>query len=214
MLTTFQMQALLTAAVWTAGLSLIAFVLGGAVGLLIAVMRVSANRVLRGIAFTYIQIVQGTPLLVMMMLAFFGLSILGFDLTPFAAASFAMVIYSSAYFGEIWRGGILAVPKTQWEAAECLALHPVQRFWLVIIPQGLRISTPPTVGFMVQIVKNTSLASVIGVAELTYTSKLINNSTFQPFIIFSVVAVLYFCMCYPLAWWSRKLEDKLNVAHR
>lgn len=214
MLTTFQMQALLVAAMWTAGLSLIAFVFGGALGLLVAVMRVSASRVLRGIAFTYIQIVQGTPLLVMMMLSFFGLSILGFDLTPFTAASFAMVIYSSAYFGEIWRGGILAVPKTQWEAAECLALHPVQRFWLVIIPQGLRISTPPTVGFMVQIVKNTSLASVIGVAELTYTSKLINNSTFQPFIIFSVVAVLYFCMCYPLAWWSRKLEDKLNVAHR
>ncbi|MCV2445715.1 amino acid ABC transporter permease [Paracoccus sp. DMF] len=214
MLTTFQMQALLIAAAWTAGLSLIAFVFGGAVGLLVAVMRVSANRALRAIAFVYIQLVQGTPLLVMMMLSFFGLSILGFSLTPFTAASFAMVIYSSAYFGEIWRGGILAVPKTQWEAAECLALHPVQRFWLVIIPQGLRISTPPTVGFMVQIVKNTSLASVIGVAELTYTSKLINNSTFQPFIIFSVVAVLYFCMCYPLAWWSRKLEDKLNVTHR
>ncbi|WP_423211845.1 amino acid ABC transporter permease [Paracoccus yeei] len=214
MLTTFQMQALLTAAAWTAGLSLIAFVFGGAAGLLVAVMRVSANRALRAIAFVYIQLVQGTPLLVMMMLSFFGLSILGFNLTSFTAASFAMVIYSSAYFGEIWRGGILAVPKTQWEAAECLALHPVQRFWLVIIPQGLRISTPPTVGFMVQIVKNTSLASVIGVAELTYTSKLINNSTFQPFIIFSVVAVLYFCMCYPLAWWSRKLEDKLNVAHR
>lgn len=214
MLTTFQVQALLVSALWTFGLALVAFAGGGIVGLAVAVARVSTSRIIATFAFLYIQIVQGTPLLIQMLLAYFGLSILGYDLPPFAAASLAIVIYASAYFGEIWRGGILSVPRTQWEAAECLALHPMQRFWLVIVPQALRVSTPPTVSFMVQIVKNTSLASVIGVADLTYTSKLINNSTFQPFVVFTLVATLYFLMCYPLAWWSRKLEDRLNVSNR
>lgn len=157
MLTTFQMQALLTAAVWTAGLSLIAFVLGGAVGLLIAVMRVSANRVLRGIAFTYIQIVQGTPLLVMMMLAFFGYPSW---LRPYALRR--RKLRDGDLFQRLFRrdlarrhpcgsenpvgGGRVPGPAS---GPEVLAGHH---------PQGLRISTPPTVGFMVQIVKNTSLA--------------------------------------------------------
>ena len=166
MLTSFQVQALLTAALWTIGLALIAFIGGGAVGLIVAVARVSANRVIAGLAFFYVQIVQGTPLLIQMMLAYFGLSIIGQELPPFAAASLAMIVYASAYFGEIWRGGILSVPRMQWEAAECLALSPIQRFWLVIVPQALRVSTPPTVGFMVQVVKNTSLASIIGYVDI------------------------------------------------
>ncbi|WPE22668.1 amino acid ABC transporter permease [Shinella zoogloeoides] len=214
MLTTFQIQALLVGALWTVGLALVAFAGGGVIGLLVAVTRVSRHRIVRNLSFLYVQIVQGTPLLIQMMLAYFGLSLLGYDLPPFAAACLAIVIYASAYFGEIWRGGILSVPKTQWEAAECLALSDAQRFWLIIVPQALRLSTPPTVGFMVQVVKNTSLASVIGVADLTYTSKLINNSTFQPFQVFVLVAALYFVMCFPLAWWSRKLEDRLNVSNR
>lgn len=214
MLTPLQYQALLVGALWTAGLALVAFAAGGALGLATAVARVSRNAFVRKLAFLYIQIVQGTPLLIQMMLAYFGLSLLGVEIPPFAAASLAITIYASAYFGEIWRGGILSVPRTQWEAAECLALSPTQRFWLVIVPQALRLSTPPTVSFMVQIVKNTSLASVIGVADLTYTSKLINNSTFQPFQVFVLVAALYFVMCFPLSWWSRKLENRLNVSHR
>ncbi|NVP58258.1 amino acid ABC transporter permease [Mycoplana rhizolycopersici] len=213
MLTTFQIQALLVGALWTVGLALVAFIGGGVIGLLVAVTRVSRHRIVRNLSFLYVQIVQGTPLLIQMMLAYFGLSLLGYDLPPFAAACLAIVVYASAYFGEIWRGGILTVPKTQWEAAECLALSDAQRFWLIIVPQALRLSTPPTVGFMVQVVKNTSLASVIGVADLTYTSKLINNSTFQPFQVFVLVAALYFVMCFPLAWWSRKLEDRLNVSN-
>lgn len=214
MLTAFQYQALLVGALWTIGLALVAFVCGGVLGLTVAVARVSQVKAIRWLSLFYVQIVQGTPLLILMMLAYFGLSLLGYQLEPFVAASLAITIYASAYFGEIWRGGILSVPKTQWEAAACLALSPLQRFWLVIVPQALRLSTPPTVGFMVQIVKNTSLASVIGVVDLTYTSKLINNSTFQPFHVFTLVAALYFLMCFPLAWWSRKLEERLNVANR
>jgi polar amino acid transport system permease protein len=84
----------------------------------------------------------------------------------------------------------------------------------VILPQAVKIATPPTVGFMVQIVKNTSLASAIGFVELARAGQVINNSTFQPFLIFVMVAALYFALCYPLSVWSRRLERNFNVAHR
>ncbi|MEZ2222569.1 amino acid ABC transporter permease [Rhizobium sp. RCC_161_2] len=203
------------AAMWTAGLSVIAFLGGGLLGFLVALARVSSSGLLRTIAAAYIQIVQGTPLLVLLFLIYFGIAILGFDQVPaIIAAAAGLIIYSSGFLGEIWRGCIESVPKTQWEAAECLALSRWQRMVKVILPQALRIATPPTVGFLVQIVKNTSLASVVGFVELSQAGKLINNSIFEPFTVFIVVAVFYFAMCFPLSLWSRNLERKLNVANR
>jgi polar amino acid transport system permease protein len=161
-----------------------------------------------------VQLVQGTPVLILMFVLYFGLSLFGLDVPPLLAASVAMTIYASAYLGEIWRASLQSVPLTQWEAADCLALTRVQRLFLVVLPQALRIATPSTVGFMVQIVKSTSLASVIGLAEMTYIGKLINNSTFRPFTTYLVIAVLYFGLCYPLSWLARRLERKLNVYHR
>ena len=147
-------------------------------------------------------------------LCFFGPSLFGLgELSALAAAALAMTIYSSAFLGEIWRGCIQAVPRNQWEAAECLGLSRLQRMGKVILPQALRIATPPTVGFLVQIIKNTSIASlVIGYSELAYNAKILNNSTFQPFIYFGCAAILYFAMCYPLSRWSRYLERKLNAS--
>ena len=147
-------------------------------------------------------------------LAYFGLPALGLDVAPLAAAAMALSIYVSAYLGEIWRGCIESVPRTQAEAAECLALRWHQRVWHVILPQAIKIATPPTVGFMVQIVKNTSLASAIGFVELARAGQIINNSTFEPFVIFVIVAALYFVLCYPLSVLSRRLERKFHVAHR
>jgi polar amino acid transport system permease protein len=203
------------AALWTIGLSAIAFVGGGLLGFMVALARISSVKALRVAAATYIQIVQGTPLLVLLFLIYFGIAILGFDQVPaIIAAAAGLTIYSSGFLGEIWRGCIESVPKTQWEAAECLALSPWQRIVKVILPQALRIATPPTVGFLVQIVKNTSLASVVGFVELAQAGKLINNSIFEPFTVFIVVALFYFAICFPLSVWSRNLERKLNVAHR
>ena len=203
------------AALWTIGLSAIAFVGGGILGFLVALARVSSLAALRMAAAGYIQLVQGTPLLVLLFLIYFGIAILGFDQVPaIVAAAAGLTIYSSGFLGEIWRGCIESVPKTQWEAAECLALSRWQRMTRVILPQALRIATPPTVGFLVQIVKNTSLASVVGFVELSQAGKLINNSIFEPFTVFIVVAVFYFAMCFPLSLWSRNLERKLNVIHR
>ena len=159
--------------------------------------------------------VQGTPLLILLFLIYFGLPILGFENVPaLLAAGLGLTVYSSGFLGEIWRGCIESVPKTQWEAAECLAMTRWQRMTRVILPQAMRIATAPTVGFLVQIVKNTSLASVVGFVELSQAGKLINNSTFEPFRVFVTVAVLYFLICYPLSAWSRGLERRLNVGRR
>ena len=151
------------------------------------------RRAPRLLAAGYIQLIQGTPLLVLMGLCFFGPSLFGLgELSALAAAALAMTIYSSAFLGEIWRGCIQAVPRNQWEAAECLGLSRLQRMGKVILPQALRIATPPTVGFLVQIIKNTSIASlVIGYSELAYNAKILNNSTFQPFIYFGCAAILF-----------------------
>jgi polar amino acid transport system permease protein len=205
---------LLQAAGWTLVLSLMAFVGGGLVGFVVALCRISPLRWLRWLSMGYVQLVQGTPLLILMFLAYFGLSIAGLTLPALVAAGLAMTIFVSAYIGEIWRGCIQSVPRTQWEAAECLALSKAQRMRLVVLPQALRIATPPTVGFMVQIVKNTSLASVVGFVELARGGQVVNNSIFQPFLVYMLVAGLYFLLCFPLSWWSRQLERRLLVAHR
>ncbi|MCJ9699581.1 amino acid ABC transporter permease [Bradyrhizobium sp. SHOUNA76] len=202
-------QFLLQGAVLTLGLSLCAFIGGGLMGLGIALCRVSANPALRGVSSFYIQMVQGVPLLVIMFAGYFGLPAMGLSVSPLVAAILSMTIWVGAYLGEFWRGSIQAVPEAQWEAAECLALSRLQRMYHVIIPQAVRNATPGTVGFMVQIVKNTSLASAVGFVELTRAGQLINNSTFQPFITFSVVALVYFALCYPLSAISHKLESRL-----
>ncbi|MFT9636091.1 amino acid ABC transporter permease [Alcaligenes phenolicus] len=205
---------LLEGALWTVVLSLISFIGGGLGGALVALARISAWPPLRYLAIAYIQIIQGTPLLVILFLSYFGLSIMGLTLPPLVAAGLSMTIYVSAYLGEIWRGSIQSVARTQWEAAECLALSRWQRLYLVILPQAVRIATPPTVGFMVQIIKNTSLASIVGFVELVRAGQLINNSIFQPFLIYVLIAALYFALCYPLSAWSRRLEMRLHFAHR
>jgi polar amino acid transport system permease protein len=202
---------LIEAARWTVLLSLIAFAGGALVGLPLALMRVSRARLLRALAGSYIQIIQGTPLLIVLFLSYFGLGILGYKLDPLVAAALSFTIYAAAFLGEIWRGCIEAVPKTQWEAADCLGLSPVQQFAYVILPQAVRIATPPTVGFMVQIVKNTSLASVIGFVELARAGQIVNNSTFEPFAIFATVGAIYFVLCYPLSVASRHLERKVHA---
>ena len=209
-LSLLHLQFLLIGAAWTVCLSLIAFVGGGIAGGAIALARISPIKAVRWLAIAWIQLIQGTPLLVVLFVCYFGLSIVGFELPGLVAAGIAMVVYVSAYLGEIWRGCIESVPRTQWEAAECLALTRTQRMRLVILPQAIRIATPPTVGFMVQIVKNTSLASIVGYIELTRAGQVINNATFQPFAVFTVVALLYFALCWPLSAWSRALERKLR----
>ena len=214
-MTSEQFFSLLQGAWGTLVMSLLTFAIGGLAGLALAMARISPARPVRVAAAAWIQLIQGTPLLLQLFLVFFGAPILGFEINPWVAAAAALILNSGAFLGEIWRGCIQAVHKSQWEAAECLGLTRWQRMRQVVLPQALRLATPPTVGFAVQIIKNTSVASlVIGFAELSYNTKVLNNSTFQPFVYFGAAALLYFAMSYPLSRWSLALERKLNASRR
>lgn len=193
-------------ALWTIGLSLIGLLGGGIAGFVIALCRISPSRTVRLLSAGYVQLIQGTPLLVIMFLTYFGLPTLGVTVSALTAAGASLTIYVAAYLGEIWRGCIQSVPRPQWEAAEGLALSRTQRMTKVILPQAVRIATPPTVGFMVQIIKNTSLASVVGFVELARSGQIINNSLFEPFLTYTIIAVIYFALCYPVSRLSRRLE--------
>ncbi|MDB6454156.1 amino acid ABC transporter permease [Falsirhodobacter sp. 20TX0035] len=209
-LTIEQLSYMLRGTGWTIALSLLGFVGGTLLGLPLALMRSSGSRTARLLSSAFVQIVQGIPLPVIMFVVYFGISIGGYNVPALAAAGLAMTLYSSAYLGEIWKGCIQAVPKTQWEAGECLALTPTQRFVNIILPQAIRIAIPPTVGFMVQIVKNTSYSVVIGFFDLTYSAKVLNNSTFMPFTVFTIAAVLYFAICFPMSMIARRFERRLQ----
>jgi len=206
------LRNLLNAGVWTVVLSLIAFFGGGIVGLAVLFLRTSKIPALRLAMQGYINLFQGTPLLMQLFLAFFGLATLGIEVSPWFAASLALTLYTSAYLGEIWRGCVEAIPKGQWESSASLAMSYVEQMRHVILPQALRIAIPPTVGFSVQVVKGTALASIIGFVELSKTSTMITNATFAPFTVYGTVAVLYFALCYPLSWYARRLEVRFNVA--
>lgn len=207
------LRNLLLAARWTVLLSLIAFVGGGLVGLALLVARIARwPGAQRGVGL-YIQLFQGTPLLMQLFLAYFGLSLLGLDVSAWFAASLALTLYTSAYLAEIWRGCVDAVPKGQWEASASLALTLREQLRWVIGPQALRIAVPPTVGFLVQVIKGTALASVIGFVELTKAGTMITNATFQPFTVYACVALLYFALCWPVSAWSRRLERTLRRGH-
>ncbi len=195
-------------ALWTVGLSLIGLIGGGMGGLVIALCRISPVRAVRLLSAGYVQLIQGTPLLVIMFLTYFGLPALGLTISPLVAAGASLTVYVAAYLGEIWRGCLQSVPRPQWEAAEGLALSRFQRMTKVILPQAIRIATPPTVGFMVQIIKNTSLASVVGFVELARSGQIINNSLFEPFLIYAIIAAIYFALCYPVSRVSRRLEAR------
>jgi polar amino acid transport system permease protein len=204
---------LLLAARWTLALTGFAFLGGGLVGMIIAVMRVSPFAPLRSASTFFVNVVQGIPLLAWLFVFFFGLPILaGVRVSPWTAAIAAYAIYAGAFLGEIWRGCLQAIPRQQWEAGAALALSFGEQLYYIIVPQAIRIAIPPTVGFLVQLIKNTSLAAVIGFVELTREGQLTNAATYRPFTVYIVVAAIYFAMCFPLTQWSRRLERTLRVA--
>jgi polar amino acid transport system permease protein len=197
---------ILEAAKWTVALSTIAFIGGAIGGLIVALSRTSDSPVARWLSGAFIQIFQGTPLLLQLFLVFFGAPVLGMDINPWVAAGVALILNSSAFLGEIWRGCIQAIPAGQVEAAHALSLSYISRMRFVILPQASKIALAPTVGYMVQIIKGTSLAAIIGFAEITRSGQIINNATFQPLIVFSVVAAIYFVLCWPLSLLAARME--------
>lgn len=206
------LRNLLLSTRWTILLSLIAFAGGISVALLLTAARLSRNPVLTGLIRFYVQLFQGTPLLMQMFLCFFGLSMIGIEISAWNAAALALTLFTSAFLVEIWRGCIDTLPKGQWEASRCLGLNFLQTLWHIILPQAIKVALAPSIGFSVQVIKGTALASVIGFVELTKAGTMLNNATFEPFKVFAFVALIYFALCYPLSLYSKKLEKKFYVA--
>jgi polar amino acid transport system permease protein len=204
---------LVQSARWTVLLTLIAFLGGGLGGIAVALMRVSKSRPLQAVAVAYIKVFQGTPLLMQLYLIYFGANLLGMGTDAWVSVALALTLYASAFLGEIWRGCIRAISLGQWEGAKALALSYPLQLRLVILPQALRVATPPTVGFLVQLLKGTSLASIIGFTELTRAAEMINNATFRPFTVYALVTALYFALCWPLSMLSRRMELRLGRQH-
>ncbi|MEK1887561.1 MAG: amino acid ABC transporter permease [Phyllobacterium sp.] len=199
---------------WTVVLSAVGFVCGCVAGLCVALARTSGVFPLERIMAAYIAIFQGTPLLMQLFVVYYGLALVGLRLDAWIAVAIGLTLHASAYLGEIWRGSIEAVPRGQSEAAKALSLRYVSRMKDVILPQALRISLPATVGFLVQLIKGTSLASIVGFTELTRAGNIISNQIFQPLTVFGIVGALYFLMCLPLTVLGARLERRFAVSAR
>jgi polar amino acid transport system permease protein len=199
---------------WTALLAVIGFIGGGVFGILIAVTRVSKRDAARAIAAAYIGLFQGTPLLMQLFVVYYGVALVGINVSAWLAVAIAFTLHASAFLGEIWRGSIQAVPKGQTEAANALGLHYVSRMKDVILPQALKISMPATIGFLVQLIKGTSLAAIVGFIELARAGQIISNQTYRPLLVFGIVGTIYFIICWPLSHFGTALEKRMARAAR
>ena len=208
------LRNLLLAARWTVVLSLESFVGGGLLGMGLLFLRIGRNRAGQIFVRGYTELFQGTPLLMQLFLAFFGLGLFGINVPAWLAAGLALILWTAAFLVEIWRGCVESIARGQWEASSSLGMGYLQQMRHVILPQAIKIAIPPTVGFSVQVVKGTALTSIIGFVELSKAGTVVTNATFQPFTVYGLVALIYFAFCWPLSKSSQILERKLNVAHR
>jgi polar amino acid transport system permease protein len=205
---------LLTGLKWTLLLSVIAFASGMVAGLVVALARTSGHRALEQVTAGYIAVFQGTPLLMQLFVVYFALALFGFRLEAWQAVAIGFTLHASAYLGEIWRGSIEAVPRGQVEAAKALSLSYLWRMKDVVLPQAIRISLPATIGFLVQLIKGTSLAAIVGFTELTRAGTIISNQTYRPLIVYGIVGLLYFAICWPLSLVGTRLEHRFAAATR
>ncbi|KAA3515833.1 MULTISPECIES: amino acid ABC transporter permease [Agrobacterium] len=199
---------------WTLALTLIGFIGGGIFGLCVALARTVENPIGRRITAGYIAVFQGTPLLMQLFVVYYGVALVGLDIDAWIAVAIAFTLHASAFLGEIWRGGIQAVSKGQTEAAKALGLHYVSRMKDVVLPQAFKISLPATIGFLVQLIKGTSLAAIVGFVELSRAGQIVSNQTFKPLTVFAIVGLIYFLICWPLSLWGAGVEKRLQTASR
>lgn len=195
----------------TLTISVITLVLAMAGGLVIAMLDMSRYWPLRAIGIGVGEIVRNTPILVQLLWAYYVLPIVfGINLSAFAALIVGLSVYSSAFIGEVYRAGIQAVPKGHREAAQVLGLTQLQAFRRIVLPQAVRMTLPPLAANFVQLIKYSSLGSVISVAEITRRGMELSSSTFRPLEIFTFIAVVYFLICWPLAMAIRLWERQLS----
>lgn len=210
--TYYNLVFLAQAAGTTLALSALGVILGSLLGLLLAVTRTTRGALLaplRVIAFTFTEIFRRVPFLVTLMLAFFVFQMFLANTSLFVVAAVTTTLIAAAFLSEIIRGGLQSVHQNQWEAATAMNFSLLQTIWHVILPQAWRIILPPAFGFFVLFIKDTALASQIGVVELTYAGKVLNNKGFSPALAFGAILIIYFLISYPLARLGAALEARL-----
>ena len=169
--------------------------------------------ILRSLVVAYLFIIRGIPLLVLLTFTYYLLPLTGIDLPPFWGVVVVLSLYYAAFMSEVFRAGILSLPRGQWDAARSLGMTRQQMLHIVIFPQALRLASPPFVSLCANLVKATSLVSVVGLWELTMASREIVERTLAPFQIFIGAAAIYFCICYTLALYGRHLERSVLHGH-
>lgn len=201
---------LLLSGFWfTIELTVASIVTSTLLGLVVALIRFLRVPVLAQVARIYLEVFRGSPLLVQILFIYFGAAYLNIDaVTVFIAVLLALTLYQGAYVSEIFRAGLESVPAGQWEAGRTLGLPRWRILKDVVFPQTVTVVLPPLFGQYIGLVKNTSLASVIGYADLTRQGQGIIDRFGNPFLVFLVVAVGYFIISYPLSLTARSLEKR------
>ncbi|EHR61338.1 amino acid ABC transporter permease [Saccharomonospora cyanea] len=194
-------------------LGVVSFVLGSVLGALVALARISDFRVLRGVAITFVSVFRGTPLLIQIMIIYFGLPQLGVQLEPIPSAILALSLFAGAYLSENFRGGILGVDKGQWEAASSIGMPYWRTFRRIVFPQAIRIATPAVGGRFIALMKDTSLASVVTVVELTRVAESIGNANFRYMEAFLMIGALYWLINTLLSVGQGMLERRMGRAY-
>ncbi|TCT27707.1 amino acid ABC transporter permease [Martelella mediterranea] len=195
---------------WTVLLTAGALAIGAILGFPIMLMRVSRNRVLRIVALAFISFVRAIPPIVWIFLIFFGVGAGGTGFNPFAAALVAFGLIAAANMAEIYRGGLIAVPSGQSEAAEALNLSPQHRFFGVIFPQLMRVALPTTATYAIGLLKDSAIASTIGVTELAFQGRYVTQMNYQYLPVLGMVGLIYILLSLPIAWVSRVADQKLR----
>ncbi|RLE83721.1 MAG: amino acid ABC transporter permease [Thermoprotei archaeon] len=195
----------------TLEISVTSFIMGLALAVMLAPARIFAPRPISLIARGYVELLRGTPLLVQLLLIYFGLPSVGIKLDAYTACILAIGLNSAAYQAEILRGAMKSIPETQFLAAESLGMSTAQAYRYVVLPQALRVAIPALVNEFVTLIKESSLASVIGVVELTRRGEYLVAYTFRALEVYVAVALIYFVVCALASQATRILEKKLMI---
>jgi polar amino acid transport system permease protein len=194
----------------TLGFTVAGFIGAVALGLVLALMRLSATRALRAPAAVYTEIFKNVPLLAIIFLTYFGLPSAGVRLGVFEAGTLSLMVFYAAYLSEIFRAAIAGVHPAQREAAEALGMSGLSAFAHVMLPQALRSALPGTNTMLVDLLKSTSLLVTISAAELMSEGQLIASQTFRALEVYVVISIIYFALCYPLSqallWFERRVR--------
>ena len=199
----------------TLALTLVAFLVGTLAALPIAIARISAPRAVSGVALAWIEFFRTTPPLVHIVWAYYALPVVaGIRLDSFTVVAGALACSTSAQMAEIFRGGILAVPRGQWDAGQVLGLSPWQKMWWVVLPQTLRLVLAPSCNALVSLLKQSSLAAVIALPEVMNRGWMMASDTFRPIEVLTLVAFIYFVLTWPMVLLSAALEKRSGLAFR